>query len=91
MSRREGGGGGEEIETVCLIALERKARRLLKRCRYEDAAKAFKQVATALQVQRDRGDYERSDGIACCGEKGDATREVGALEGLAICLSRQLE
>lgn len=91
MSRREVGGGGEETAVVCLVALEEKARRLLKRCRYEDAAKAFKQVATVLQVQRDKDDDERSDGMACCGEKGDATREAGALEGLAICLSRQLE
>lgn len=95
MSRREGGSGGrgEEPAAVSSAALEEKARRLLKRCRYEDAAKAFRQVV--LQVQQGRDDsgmtcYDGGGGDRGCDVR-DVTREIGALEGLAICLSRQVE
>lgn len=66
-----------------LTALEDKARRMLKRCRYDDAAKAFKDLTTQLQLQG-------AEGSDCCSGE-TMTREIAALEGLAICLSRQLE
>lgn len=76
-----------------LIALEEKAGRLLKRCRYDEAAKTFQDVVDALlQLQHRDGEIQ----VAAGGGWGFATsdsvaREIGALEGLAICLSRKLK
>jgi len=74
-------GGSNPGDDASLPALEEKARRLLKRCRYDDAAQSFRQVVVVVQqsaMTRSRSRSMRS-------------REIAALEGLAICLSRQLE
>lgn len=83
-----------EDTTASLVALEEKARRLLKRCRYEESAKTFKEVVDTLQLQRQAGQISISQcsslNWGCCQEVM-VTREVGALEGLAICHSRMLK
>lgn len=72
-----------------LESLEDKARQLLRRCRYEEAALAFKEVASALQLQR-RGDIVAT-AITSAVSSDVTNREIGAWEGLAVCLSRMLK
>ncbi|CAN0554322.1 unnamed protein product [Ectocarpus sp. 12 AP-2014] len=83
---------GSRAAGLSLQALEEKARRLLKRCRYDDAAKTFKTLLEVAQVQRDaaagRGRQQQEHGPY---PKKSWSLEIGALEGLAICLSRQLD
>ncbi|CAM9713832.1 unnamed protein product, partial [Ectocarpus sp. 8 AP-2014] len=79
-----------------LQALEEKARRLLKRCRYDDAAKTFRTLLEVAQVQRDaaaaagRGRPQQQQQHSPY-PKRSWSLEIGALESLAICLSRQLD
>ncbi|CAM9622208.1 unnamed protein product, partial [Ectocarpus sp. 13 AM-2016] len=83
---------GSRAAGPSLQVLEEKARRLLKRCRYDDAAKTFKTLLEVAQVQRDaaagRGWQQQQHGLY---PKRSWSLEIGALEGLAICLSRQLD
>eukprot|EP00752_Nemacystus_decipiens_P007816 g6981.t1 len=82
-----------------LTALEEKARRLLKRCRYAEAERCFKQVIGDLEVVVDANSSatDRSTGTSSSSSSSitsstsRASREIGAWEGLAICLSRQLD
>ncbi|CAB1102526.1 unnamed protein product [Ectocarpus sp. CCAP 1310/34] len=84
---------GSHAAGPSLQALEEKARRLLKRRRYDDAAKTFKTILEVAQVQRDaaagRGRQQQQQHWP--DPKRIWSLEIGALEGLAICLSRQLE
>lgn len=77
-------GGSKPGDDPSLLALEEKARRLLKRCRYDDAAQSFKQVVVAVEA-------EASSAMTRSRSRSMLSREIAALEGLAICLSRQLE
>ncbi len=78
-------GGSKPGSDPSLLALEEKARRLLKRCRYDDAARSFKQVVVAVEAEATSSAMTRG-----C-SRTMLSREIAALEGLAICLSRQLE
>ena len=92
-------GAGQKPPTpedpiASLVALEEKARRLLKRCRYEESAKTFKEVVDTLQLQRQAGPISISPCSSLnwgCSQEVMVSREVGALEGLAICHSRMLK
>lgn len=85
-----GVAAGEASDTPAgaspLLALEEKARRLLKRCRYGEAGRCFKQVLSDLELV-----VEANPATTNSGSSSQMSREIGALEGLAICLSRQLE
>lgn len=61
------------------VALEEKARRLLKRCRYDEASSAFKE---ALQ---------RQEAISPPSSAHAVRRKIATLEHLAVCQSRLLE
>lgn len=77
-----------------ILELEEKAKRLLKRCRYSDAAKTFGLVVQEIQLQRHTvviNSAGWSSGSSTSTSHRSLFREIGALEGLAICLSRQLE
>ena len=78
-----------------LLALEEKARRLLKRCRYAEAGRCFKQVVGDLELVVDvnsaKTNSSSSSSSTSTGSTSRASREIGAWEGLAVCLSRQLE
>lgn len=94
-------GAGEkpstsEDTTSTIVVLEEKARRLLKRGRYEESAKTFKEVVDMLQLQRQAGQISISQQCSslnwsCSLEEVMVSREIGALEGLAICYSRMLQ
>ena len=77
-------GGSNPGDGPSLLALEEKARRLLKRCRYDDAARSFRQVVVAVEC-------EATSATARSQSRRMLSREIAALEGLAICLSRMLE
>ena len=66
-----------------VVALEEKAKRLLKRCRYGEASCVFKEVAACRKLQRQTGEEQL--------QPRHIAAEISALEGLALCLSRQLE
>eukprot|EP00903_Cladosiphon_okamuranus_P014487 g13438.t1 len=71
-----------------LRILEEKARRLLKRCRYGEAGRCFQQVVGNLELVVDANPTtmtSTSNGVS------RSSREIGAWEGLALCLSRQLD
>lgn len=75
-----------------LLALEEKARRLLKRCRYGEAGRCFQQVITDLELVVDPNSAKptsRSGNNS--NSHSRSSREIGAWEGLALCLSRQQE
>lgn len=77
-----------------VLDLEEKARRLLKRSRYGDAAKTFDLVVQEIQLQRHTGTsaaWSRRVTSSDSASDQSVLREIAALEGLAICLSRQLE
>lgn len=83
-----------EDPTPALVALENKARRLLKRCRYEESANTFKEIVDTLQLQRQAGPISISPCSSLnwgCSQEVLVSREIGALEGLAICHSRMLQ
>lgn len=93
-------GAGEKPPTsedaaAPLVALEEKARRLLKRCRYEESANTFKEVVDTLQLQRQTGQISISQQCSSLNwarrQEMMVSREVMALEGLAICHSRMLK
>lgn len=100
MAHAEGNDSSSTAGSVNITTLE-KANRLLRRCRYDDAANAFKEVVSELQLQQASALTE----CGCDGSDERLTRlqqqqyplhqaderEIEALEGLAICLSRQLE
>lgn len=77
-----------DSSALFLVALEEKARRLMKRSRYDEAARAFREVVDTLQLQR-QGRQVATITTTTCDDH--VTREVGALEGIAFCLSQQLE
>lgn len=64
-----------------LAAIEEKAWRLLKRCRYEEASSAFQEVAAGLQ---------RREGMSQPSLHA-IKRKIATLESLAVCMSRLLE
>lgn len=81
-----GGRSSNRVEpslTEASEAIEQRAKWLLSRCRYDEAVKAFKELIQVLQLQRPSSKDDRHDATLM--------REIVAQEGLALCLSRQLE
>ena len=77
-----------------LSALEEKAGRLLKRCCYAEAGRCFRQILGDLEVVVDPNSPNTNSLVSSSGSSSSssrASREIEAWEGLAICLSRQLD
>ena len=82
------GGGKSSIPAGPTVsgdvrALEERTKELMKGRRYDEASKVFKELIQTLHLQRFTGLDSRCDMTVM--------QEIGALEGLAICLSRQLK
>lgn len=81
-----GGRSGNHVEpslTEASEALEQRAKRLLNRGCYDEAANVYKELIQSLQLQRASSKDDRRD--------ASLIPEIVAQEGLALCLSRQLE